>query len=89
MVAATKGRRQIKTGRVVSNKMDKTVVIAVDYLKSHPLYQKIIRKTHKFHAHDENNACQIGDVVRIEETRPLSKTKHWRVVEIVQRSEED
>jgi small subunit ribosomal protein S17 len=81
--------RQIKVGRVVSNKMDKTVVVAVDYLKPHPLYRKIIRKTNKFHAHDEENACRAGDVVRIEESRPLSKTKRWRVVEIVQRMEQE
>lgn len=83
------GNRQIKVGRVVSNKMDKTVVVAVDYLKPHPLYRKIIRKTNKFHAHDEENACRAGDVVRIEESRPLSKTKRWRVVEIVQRMEQE
>jgi small subunit ribosomal protein S17 len=81
-------RKQEKVGRVVSDKMDKTVVIAVDYLKPHPLYRKIIRKTNKFHAHDENNECRIGDVVRIVESRPLSKLKRWRVVEIVQRGEE-
>jgi small subunit ribosomal protein S17 len=84
----TKSRKQIKVGRVVSDKMDKTVVIEVDYLKPHPLYRKIIRKTNKFHAHDEDNACKIGDVVRIEESRPLSKMKRWRVVEIVQSAEE-
>lgn len=84
----TQTRKQIKVGRVVSDKMDKTVVIAVDYLKPHPLYRKIIRKTNKFHAHDEENACKVGDMVRIEESRPLSKTKRWRVVEIVQRAEE-
>ena len=83
------GSRQIKVGRVVSDKMDKTVVVAVDYLKPHPLYRKIIRKTNKFHAHDEENACRAGDVVRIEESRPLSKTKRWRVVEIVQRMEQE
>lgn len=82
------GRRQYKTGRVVSDKMDKTIVVAVDYLKPHPLYRKTIRKTNKFHAHDETNQCKIGDVVRIGETRPLSKTKRWEVVEVVQRSEE-
>lgn len=82
------GNRQTKIGRVVSNKMEKTIVVRVDYLKSHPLYRKIIRKTNKFHAHDEHNECQIGDQVRIEETRPLSKTKRWRLVEIMQRSEE-
>lgn len=81
-------RRQTKTGRVVSNKMDKTIVVRVDYLKPHPLYRKIIRKTAKFHAHDPENACQIGDVVTIEETRPLSKTKRWKLREIVQRAEE-
>jgi small subunit ribosomal protein S17 len=82
------GRRQFKTGRVVSDKMDKTVVVAVDYLKPHPLYRKIIRKTSKFHAHDETNQCHTGDVVRIGETRPLSKTKRWEVIEVIQRGEE-
>jgi small subunit ribosomal protein S17 len=82
------GRRQYKVGRVVSDKMDKTVVVAVDYLKPHPLYRKIIRKTNKFHAHDADNACHIGDVVRIGETRPLSKTKRWEVVEVIERGEE-
>lgn len=81
-------RRTQKVGRVVSDKMDKTVTVAVDYLKPHPLYRKIIRKTSKFHAHDEENTCKVGDLVRIEETRPLSKTKRWLVVEIVQRGEE-
>lgn len=86
--APPKSRRQIKTGRVVSDKMDKTVVVKVDYLKPHPLYRKIIRKTNKFHAHDEENNCRVGDVVRIEETRPMSKTKCWRVVDILERGEE-
>lgn len=72
-----------KVGRVVSNKMDKTVVVAVDYLRPHPIYRKTVRKTNKFYAHDEDNNCQVGDVVRIEETRPLSKLKRWRVVEVV------
>ena len=75
--------RKEKVERVVSNKMDKTVVVAVDYLRPHPLYRKTVRKTNKFYAHDENNQCRIGDTVRIEETRPLSKLKRWRVVEIV------
>jgi small subunit ribosomal protein S17 len=81
-------RKQIKIGRVVSNMMEKTVVVRVDYLKPHPLYRKIIRKTSKFHAHDDNNECRIGDTVKIEESRPLSRTKRWRVVEIMQRGEE-
>jgi small subunit ribosomal protein S17 len=81
-------RKIVKVGRVVSDKMDKTVVVSVDYLKPHPLYRKIIRKTSKFHAHDEENTCKVGDMVRIEESRPLSRTKRWRVVEIVQRGEE-
>jgi small subunit ribosomal protein S17 len=68
--------------------MDKTVVVAVDCLRPHPLYRKIIRKTNKFHAHDEQNTCKIGDVVRIGETRPLSKLKRWEIVEIVSRGEE-
>jgi len=75
--------RKQKVGRVVSNKMDKTVVVAVDYLRPHPLYRKTVRKTNKFYAHDEENRCQMGDTVRIEETRPLSKLKRWRVVEIM------
>ncbi|KAB8142169.1 30S ribosomal protein S17 [Chloroflexia bacterium SDU3-3] len=82
------GRRLYKVGRVVSDKMDKTVVVAVDRLKPHPLYKKTIRVTKKFHAHDEENVCKIGDVVRIGETRPLSKTKRWEVIEIVTKGEE-
>ncbi|OAN44369.1 30S ribosomal protein S17 [Chloroflexus islandicus] len=89
MMTAEQKRKTTKVGRVVSDKMDKTVVVAVDYLKPHPLYRKIIRRTKKFHAHDEENACKVGDVVRIEETRPLSRTKRWRVVEIVKRGEEE
>lgn len=81
-------RRQMKVGRVVSDKMQKTVVVAVDYLKPHPLYRKIIRKTSKFHAHDETDECKVGDLVRIVESRPMSRTKRWQVVEIVQRAEE-
>lgn len=83
------GRRLFKVGRVVSDKMDKTVVVAVDYLNPHPLYRKIIRKTNKFHAHDETNQCHIGDVVRIGETRPMSKTKRWEVIEILKHGEEN
>ena len=72
-----------KVGRVVSNKMEKTVVVAVDYLRPHPIYRKTVRKTNKFYAHDEENRCSMGDTVRIEEMRPLSKLKRWRVVEII------
>jgi small subunit ribosomal protein S17 len=78
--------RQQKVGRVVSNKMDKTVVVAVDYVRRHPLYNKRITRTSRFKAHDENNTCQEGDIVRIEETRPLSKHKRWIVREIVERA---
>ena len=86
---ATDGQRQQKprtqkVGRVVSNKMDKTVVVAVDYVRRHPLYHKRITRTSKFLAHDEENRCRPGDVVRIEETRPLSKRKRWIVREIIQ-----
>lgn len=71
-------------GRVVSNKMDKTVVVVVESLKRHPLYKKVIRKRKKYKAHDAGNACQIGDLVRIVESRPLSKEKRWVVTEIVE-----
>ncbi len=78
--------RTMKVGKVVSNKMDKTVVIAVDYVRRHPLYHKRITRTSKFMAHDENNSALPGDIVRIEETRPLSKRKRWVVREIVERA---
>jgi small subunit ribosomal protein S17 len=78
--------RTMKVGKVVSNKMDKTVVIAVDYVRRHPLYHKRITRTSKFMAHDENNSALPGDIVRIEETRPLSKRKRWIVREIVERA---
>lgn len=81
---ATIANRKQKVGRVVSDKMEKTVVVAVDYLRPHPLYRKTVRKTHKFYAHDEQNDCHMGDLVRIEETRPLSHLKRWRVVEIIE-----
>ena len=77
--------RQMKVGRVVSDKMDKTVVVAVDYVRRHPLYHKRITRTSKFMAHDEQNLCREGDIVRIEETRPLSRHKRWIVREIVER----
>ncbi len=80
-------RRKTKLGCVVSDKMDKTVVVAVESYRRHPIYKKAVRRIKKFKAHDEQNACQEGDMVRIEETRPLSKEKHWRVVEVISKGE--
>ena len=79
-------RRLTKVGRVVSDKMDKTVVVAVDYRRRHPLYKKTVRRTSKFYAHDEYNLCRIGDLVLIEETRPISKLKRWVVRRILERA---
>ena len=79
-----RGRRQERRGVVVSNAMDKTIVVKVDVIKSHPRYKKVVRRSVKFHAHDEANVANIGDVVRIVETRPLSATKRWRLAEIVE-----
>jgi small subunit ribosomal protein S17 len=76
-------RRKAKVGYVTSNRMDKTVTVAVKYLTRHRLYKKLIRRQTKFKAHDESNSCQVGDKVAIVETRPLSKTKRWRVVEVL------
>jgi small subunit ribosomal protein S17 len=76
-----------KIGKVISNKMDKTVIVAVDYRRQHPLYRKTMTRTHAFAAHDAANSCEIGDIVEIEESRPLSKTKRWVVREIIQRSD--
>jgi small subunit ribosomal protein S17 len=78
--------RKTQTGTVVSDKMDKTVVVAVETLVRHPLYGRTMKKTDKYKAHDEENACNIGDRVKIMETRPLSKDKRWRVVEIVRKT---
>lgn len=80
--------RKVEIGKVVSDKMDKTVVVAVETLVRHPLYGKTIKRTKKYKAHDEENACRIGDKVRLMETRPLSKEKRWRVVEIMSREEQ-
>ncbi len=77
--------RKIRIGVVSSNKMDKTVTVAVERKVKHPLYGKFIKKTTRFHAHDEKNECSIGDLVKIMETRPLSKTKRWRLVEVVEK----
>jgi len=78
--------RKTRTGKVVSNKMQKTIVVAVEDHVKHPLYNKIVKRTYKLKAHDENNECNIGDTVKVMETRPLSKDKRWRLVEIVERA---
>lgn len=82
-----RGHRKVRIGRVVSDKMDKTVVVEVERLTPHPLYGRRVKRTKRFKAHDERNECRVGDLVRIMETRPLSKEKRWRVVEILERSE--
>ena len=81
-----RNERKTRLGKVVSDKMDKTVVVAVERLVQHPLYKKAVKKTVKFKAHDENNESHIGDTVEIMETRPLSKDKRWRVVEILEKA---
>ena len=81
-----RGYRKTRTGIVVSDKMDKTVVVAVRTKVRHPLYGKMVNRTAKFKAHDENNECGVGDTVRIMETRPLSKDKRWRIVEIIEKA---
>ena len=78
--------RKTRIGKVVSNKMDKTITVAIENHVKHPLYGKIVKKTVKFKAHDENNACGEGDTVKIMETRPLSKDKRWRLVEIIEKA---
>ena len=78
--------RKTRTGKVVSDKMEKTIVVAVEDHVKHPLYKKIVKKTYKLKAHDENNECKIGDTVKVMETRPLSKDKRWRLVEIVEKA---
>ena len=83
----TRKLRKIRVGRVVSNKMDKTIVVAIEDNVRHPKYGKIVKRTVKIHAHDEENACGIGDKVAVMETRPLSKTKRWRLVQIVEKAQ--
>ncbi len=83
---AVRGRRKVRLGYVVSDKMDKTVVIQTTTIKRHPLYKKTMRVNRKFKAHDETNQCGVGDLVRIMETRPISREKRWRVLEIVERA---
>ncbi|WP_439181569.1 30S ribosomal protein S17 [Carboxylicivirga taeanensis] len=78
--------RKERIGVVASNKMDKSIVVSVEVREKHPIYGKFVKKTKKFHAHDEDNTCNIGDTVKIMETRPLSKTKRWRLVEILERA---
>ena len=91
MAGATdvQGNRKTKVGRVVSDKMDKTIVVSVERLTRHPLYKRVIRASSKFAAHDELNAARVGDTVRIEESRPLSRTKRWQLVEVLSRAGED
>ena len=78
--------RKTRVGKVVSNKMDKTIVVAVEDHVKHPLYNKIVKRTYKLKAHDENNECKVGDTVKVMETRPLSKDKRWRLVEIMEKA---
>ena len=78
--------RKSRTGKVTSNKMDKTIVVAIEEHVKHPLYGKVVKRTYKLKAHDENNECNIGDTVKVMETRPLSKDKRWRLVEIIEKA---
>lgn len=80
--------RKVRIGKVVSDKMDKTAVVAVESRVKHPLYGRVVTQTKKFKAHDEENSCRMGDTVKIMETRPLSKDKRWRVIEIIEREEQ-
>ncbi|MCL2355300.1 MAG: 30S ribosomal protein S17 [Oscillospiraceae bacterium] len=79
--------RKVMIGTVTSNKMDKTIVVAVETNVKHPMYKKIVKRTYKLKAHDEENACQIGDKVKVMETRPLSKDKRWRLVEVIEKAD--
>ena len=79
------GKRRTKVGRVISDKMDKTVVVSVERLRRHPIYKRVVRLSSKFKAHDADNSAHVGDTVRIEESRPLSAEKRWRVVEVIAR----
>ncbi len=86
-MAERKNQRKVRTGVVVSDKMDKTITVAVERLMRHPLYGKTIKRTKKFKAHDENNECKVGDIVTIMETRPLSRDKRWRLVKIIRKAQ--
>ena len=86
VTTTTRNLRKERIGVVTSNKMDKTITVAVERKVKHPIYGKFVKKTTRFHAHDEKNECTVGDTVRIMETRPLSKTKRWRLVEVVEKA---
>ena len=86
MVMEERNLRKTRTGKVVSNKMDKTIVVAVENNVKHPVIGKIVKRTYKLKAHDEENTCNIGDTVKVMETRPLSKDKRWRLVEVIERA---
>ena len=86
LIVSDRNMRKVEVGKVVSDKMDKTIVVASEDSVKHPLYKKIIKRTVKLKAHDENNECAIGDRVRVMETRPLSKEKRWRLVEIIEKA---
>jgi len=86
MNPTTRSHRKTRIGRVVSDKGDKTIVVAIDRLVQHPLYKRVIRRTKKLYVHDEKNDAHVGDTVEVMETRPLSKTKHWRLVSVVERA---
>ena len=85
-IVVERNLRKTRVGKVVSDKMDKTIVVAIEDNVKHPLYKKIVKRTYKLKAHDENNECNIGDRVKVMETRPLSKDKRWRLVEIIERA---
>ncbi|MDX2248630.1 MAG: 30S ribosomal protein S17 [Bacteroidia bacterium] len=85
-ITVTRNLRKVRVGKVISNKMDKSIVVAVERKVKHPMYGKFVHKTSRFMAHDENNECGIGDTVRIMETRPLSKRKRWRLMEIIEKA---
>ena len=84
---AERAFRKTRVGRVVSDKMDKTIVVAIETSVQHPLYKKIVKRTYKLKAHDAENVCKVGDKVRVMETRPLSKDKRWRLVEVIEKAQ--
>lgn len=84
---AERALRKTRVGKVISNKMDKTIVVAIETSVKHPLYKKIVKRTYKLKAHDENNECAVGDKVKVMETRPISKDKRWRLVSIIEKAQ--